>query len=251
MNLRVQNLCARWGKHDVVHDLSCTFEPGWTAVVGPNGAGKSTLLRVLAGLLPAHSGQVLLQDQDLHSFSSPERAQHLAWLGQQNEVSGELTVWQTVALGRIPHSGLTQTLTAADNTVIEQAMQATDSLPWAKRLLHTLSGGERQRVLLARVLATNARVLLLDEPTTHLDPPHQVSVARLLRRLAKTHTVISVLHDVSLALRADKVLVMAQGQNQAFAAATDVTLHAALGQVFDGALQIVQHQDGFIALPDF
>jgi iron complex transport system ATP-binding protein len=218
--------------------VSCRFEPGWTAIIGPNGAGKSTLLRVLAGLLPPAGGSVWLGDQPLAALSARQRGLHMAWLAQRGDTTGELTARETVALGRLPHLGLAGTAGAADEAAIDRAMAATECSAWQHRPLGELSGGERQRVLLARALATEAPLLLLDEPTTHLDPPHQVALVRLARRLAATHTVVTVLHDLPLALQADRVLVLHHGQVRADAAHDDPALHAALVAVFEGAVRI-------------
>jgi iron complex transport system ATP-binding protein len=238
-SLQAKDVHVALGGRPVLRGVTCGFTPGWTAIVGPNGAGKSTLLRVLAGLLPAAQGEVLLHGHPLMSRSAAERGQQLAWLAQQGDTTGELTARETVALGRLPHLGVWGVAGAADDLAIERAMAATECTAWQQRPLTELSGGERQRVLLARALATEASVLLLDEPTTHLDPPHQVAVLRLARRLAATHTVVTVLHDLSLALHADRVLLLHQGQVQADDAFNSPALHAALVQVFDGAVRIV------------
>ncbi|MEQ1807894.1 MAG: ABC transporter ATP-binding protein, partial [Burkholderiaceae bacterium] len=178
------------------------------------------------------------------------RAQRVAWLAQQGETSGELTARETVALGRLAHLGLFAQPTQHDEAAIDAAMHATECTAWAQRRLHELSGGERQRVLVARALATDAPVLLLDEPTTHLDPPHQVAIARLLRRLSATRTVVSVLHDLSLALQADRVVVLSQGLVQVQAGHDDPKLHAHLVAVFDGAIRIETHRGRALALPN-
>ncbi len=154
-----------------------------------------------------------------------------------------------VALGRLPHLGLFGVPGAEDARQVEQAMHATGCSAWAQRRLQQLSGGERQRGLLARALAVNAPVLLLDEPTTHLDPPHQMAVVRLLQRLAATQTVASVLHDLPLALQADRVVVMREGRVLATGAHDDPALHAALCEVFDQAVRIERIGARFIALP--
>jgi iron complex transport system ATP-binding protein len=236
--MEARDLHVALGGRAVLRGVSCGFTRGWTAIVGPNGAGKSTLLRLLAGLLPARQGDVTLQGRPLAQWPAAQRGQRLAWLAQQGDISGELTARETVALGRLPHLGLLGVAGAADDAAIEQAMAATECTAWQQRPLTELSGGERQRVLLARALATQASVLLLDEPTTHLDPPHQVAVIRLARRLASTHTVVTVLHDLSLALHADRVLLLHQGQVQADAAFDSPSLHAALVSVFEGAVRI-------------
>ena len=240
--LQAEALRVRLGSRDVLQGLSLQVGPGWTALVGPNGAGKSTLLRALAGLLPAHEGRVRLQAQDLRTLAPAERARRVAWLAQQGEVSGELTVRETVELGRIAHLGLLGTPGPEDHAAVGRAMALTECTPWQERRLHELSGGERQRVLLARVLATEAPLLLLDEPTTHLDAPHQVALARLFRRLARDpsrpRAVLSVLHDLAVALQADRLLVLADGRLCADGAPTDAALQATLVQVFGGAIRI-------------
>ena len=239
MTIRAENLRIVLGDRTVLHDISCSFEPGWTAVVGPNGAGKSTLLRALAGLLKPASGQVILRGKPLTDYAASVRGQAIAWLAQQGETTGDLTARETVQLGRLPHIGLFGAPTARDDAIIDAALAATESTAWQHRRLHELSGGERQRVLLSRALATQSPVLLLDEPTTHLDPPHQVALARLFRRLASTHTVITVLHDLPLAVQADRLLVMRDGAITGHGESNDSALHAVLVEAFDQAIAVI------------
>ncbi|CAN5918842.1 ABC transporter ATP-binding protein [soil metagenome] len=222
-----------------VRDVTLSLQPGWTAIVGPNGAGKSTLLRALAGLQPVDSGAVWLAGRPLADWSDRERAQRLAWLAQQGEATGELTVREVVHLGRLPQLGLFGAATAADEAIVQQAMAETECAAWQQRRLHQLSGGERQRVLLARAIAAQAPLLLLDEPTTHLDPPHQVALVRLLQRQARAGVaVVSVLHDLPLALMADRLVVMQAGRVCAQGGRDEPALHAALIDVFGGAIRI-------------
>lgn len=248
--LRAENLQVSLGRAAVLRGVSLQLLPGWTAVVGPNGAGKSTLLRALAGLLPLQAGTVWLQQRPIMDWSPRERAQRIAWLAQQAQAGGDLTVRDVVRLGRLPHLGLFGSEAPADVEAIDAAMHITECEAWQRRPLAQLSGGERQRCLLARVLAVGAPVLLLDEPTTHLDPPHQVAVVRLLRQLARDHTVVSVLHDLPLALQADRVVVMRRGEVVAQGAHDDATLHAALSEVFDRSLRIQRIGTRFSALPN-
>lgn len=237
------------GDRPVLHELTLAFEPGWTAIVGPNGAGKSTLLRALAGLLPARSGRVCLDGKALMQYSARERGRRIAWLAQQGQAGGDLSVREVVQLGRLPHVGLFGDFGAADVAAIDQALAATECTAWQERRLAQLSGGERQRCLLARALAVQAPVLLLDEPTTHLDPPHQVAVVRLLQGLARHSTVVSVLHDLPLALQADRVVVLQAGRVVAHGRHDDATLHGELCAVFEQAIRIQALGDRFIALP--
>jgi iron complex transport system ATP-binding protein len=240
--LQAHDLCVRLGRTEVLHGLTLQIGTGWTALVGPNGAGKSTLLRALAGLQLLAGGSVRLQGRDLHTLAATERARHLAWLAQLGEVTGELTVRETVELGRIARLGLLGTPGAADALAVDRAMALTECGAWAHRRLHELSGGERQRVLLARVLATEAPLLLLDEPTTHLDAPHQRTLARLFQRLAQDpaspRAVLTVLHDLPIALRADRLLVLDAGRLQADGPPSNPVVQAALVRVFGHAIRI-------------
>lgn len=225
----------------VLHDITLSLNRGWTALVGPNGAGKSTLLRALAGLtnVPNSSHHpVHLHGQALNQLPQRTRAQALAWLPQQDTTSGDLTVRETVSLGRLPHTGLWGRWRGEDEAAVQAAMQRTDCQDWQHRSLQRLSGGERQRVHLARALATGASVLLLDEPTAHLDPPHQWALARLFRELARTHTVVTVLHDLTLALQADSVAALQQGRLAIHAAHNDPALHRQLEALFAPAVRI-------------
>jgi iron complex transport system ATP-binding protein len=253
--LQAQQLRVVLGGATVLNEVSLNLLPGWTAIVGPNGAGKSTLLHALAGLLPLASGQVLLAGKPLKAWSTGERALQLAWMSQHNAAAGdsssELTVREVVHLGRLPHLGLFAGPTPYDEAVVDECMHLTECTAWQHRRLHELSGGERQRALLARALAVQAPVLLLDEPTTHLDPPHQMALVKLLQGLGRTHTVVSVLHDVSLALQADQVVVMKSGQIHGQGRSSDLSLHQSLAEVFDNALRIEQVSGRYLAVPHF
>ena len=155
-----------------------------------------------------------------------------------------------VHLGRLPHLGLLGAPGPHDDAVVLQAMRQTECEAWAERPMGALSGGERQRALLARALAVQAPALLLDEPTTHLDPPHQVALVRLLRRLAHEGgvAVASVLHDLSLALQADLLVVLAAGRVRAHGPCADPAVRAALVEVFGGAVRIERLGEGPHAL---
>jgi iron complex transport system ATP-binding protein len=248
--LQAQDVSVSLGGRPVLRAVSLALQPGWTVIVGPNGAGKSTLLRSLAGLQPLDAGRVLLQSKPLASWSMRERAQQIAWLAQQGGATGDLTVREIVQLGRLPHLGLFAEPTAHDEALVQQAMVAAECDAWPYRRLNELSGGERQRVLLARALAVDAPLLLLDEPTTHLDPPHQVALVRLFKRLARERTVVSVLHDVPLALQADRLVIMQAGRIRAEGRVDDPVVHEALAAVFEHAIRIERLDNRFMALPN-
>jgi iron complex transport system ATP-binding protein len=233
-----------------LHGIDVSFAAGcWTSIVGPNGAGKSTLLKVLAGLLP-HTGSVKLLGQALAAIPSRKRAQQLAWLGQNESSADDLTVFDVAMLGRLPHQPWLSSPSAADHAAVERALRATQAWDWRARALGQLSGGERQRVLLARALAVQAQVLLMDEPLANLDPPHQADWLGIVRDLvAHGVTVVSVLHEVSMALHADEVVVMAEGRVLHHGAAHHPDTHAAVEQVFDARLSIHSVAGQWVVLP--
>jgi iron complex transport system ATP-binding protein len=235
---------------DLIHDIELDIPAGrWTAIVGPNGAGKSTLLRAIAGLQHCE-GAVRLGDRPLADWPARERARELAWMGQQETGADDLTALDIVLLGRLPHRPWLASPTAADHAAAQAAMQSTQSWAWRERRLGSLSGGERQRVLLARALAVQAPLTLMDEPLAHLDPPHQAEWMALVRaRVAAGHGVVSVLHELHLALQADHLVLMADGRIAHSGAPGDAATHAALKRVFGPSLHIAQIEGRWVALP--
>lgn len=238
------------GRKTVLHDVSLDIVAGqWTSIVGPNGAGKSTLLKCLAGVL-SHQGQVRLLGQPLLALPRRQRARRLAWLGQNESSAEDLRVWDMAMLGRLPHQPWLAPPSAVDHAAVEQALRATQAWDWRDRPLGQLSGGERQRVLLARALAVQAQVLLMDEPLANLDPPHQVDWLLLVRELVRQgKTVVSVLHELSLSLQADELVVMAAGRVTHHGACQDPATHRALEAVFDQRIHIQRIDDQWISLP--
>lgn len=245
------HLHAQLGSAPVLHDIHLRLPARcWTSIVGPNGAGKSTLLKVLAGLLSPHTGSVQLLGRPLHDWPRRERACTLSWLGQNESSADDLTVYDVVMLGRLPHQPWLSAPSANDHAAVEQALDDTQAWDWRHRCLGALSGGERQRVLLARALAVQAQVLLMDEPLANLDPPHQADWLRLVRVLVQRgHTVVSVLHEISLALHADQLLVLQAGRAMHFGPCAEATTHRALEQVFDHRIAIHPLAGQWVALP--
>ena len=237
--LRAQNIRVKLGNHEVLHGIDLSLPQGkWTSIVGPNGAGKSTLLKALAGLLP-FSGQVFLFDQDVLALSPQQRAQQLSWLGQNEVPSDDLRAWDVVMLGRLPHQTWMAAPSANDAQIVEVALKATQAWDWRERSLGQLSGGERQRVLLARAMAVQAPVMLMDEPLANLDPPHQVDWLEQVRCLtAQNTTVVSVLHEVGMALHADEMVVMQSGRVVHQGACNSTQTHLAVQAVFEHRIAI-------------
>ena len=250
MALDARGIRARLGDTEVLHRIDIALPQGrWTSVVGPNGAGKSTLLKALARLLP-HQGEVALLGQSMATMPGRQRARQLAWLGQNESSGDDLTVWDVAMLGRLPHQDWLAPANAADHAAVEQALRATQAWDWRERALGQLSGGERQRVLLARALAVQADVLLMDEPLANLDPPHQADWLCLVRQLvAAGKTVVSVLHEISMALHAHEMVIMAQGRVCHQGSCTDAATHRVLEQVFEQRIVIHALAGRWVALP--
>ena len=178
------------------------------------------------------------------------RAQKLAWLGQGESGADDLTVYDVAMLGRLPHQGWLAAPSCTDHAAVEQALRSTQAWDWRTRVLGALSGGERQRVLLARVLAVQADVVLMDEPLLNLDPPHQTDWLHTVRSLvACGTTVVSVLHEVSFALQADSMLIMAGGRVLHHGACSDTATHRALEAVFDHRIAVRTVDGMHFALP--
>jgi iron complex transport system ATP-binding protein len=250
--LRADSIGASLGKRLIFQGLSLSLPAAqWISIVGPNGAGKSTLLKVLAGLLP-FEGVVSLHGKSLISIPPRKRAQQLAWLAQDETGGLDMLVQDVVMLGRLPQQGLLGGITAQDSAACESAMQQTQTLEFAHRLLGELSAGQQQRVRLARALATQARVLLLDEPLANLDPPHQIDWLHAIRAQVQSGvTVISVLHELPVALLADEMVLMQDGKITHQGRCQDGQTHRAMERVFDNRVRVVNVDNTWAVLPQF
>ena len=232
--LRAQDVSVELASTPIVEHATLELRRGeLTLLVGPNGAGKTTLMRALAGLLPAQ-GSIELAGRPLASYSARDRARQIAYLPQGHVFHWPMSVAAVVALGRHPHADAFAPLADADRSAVGRALAATAVEPWASRAVTTLSGGERARVALARALATQAPILLADEPTMSLDPRHQLIVMELLARAAHDGgAVLAIVHDLALAARfGDRVIMMERGRLVADGAARDVLTPERIADVF-------------------
>lgn len=234
--LEARGLSVRYGKHHAVRDVSLSATPGsFTVIVGPNGCGKSTLLRALSGALAPSAGEIILGGKPMAAMRRKEAARQLAYLPQSPVAPELVTVFDLVARGRYPHQTLLRQWSDEDEHAVRAALTDTDLAGLADRPLDALSGGQRQRAWLALVLAQDAPLLLLDEPTTFLDIRHQVDLLSLCARLHRAgRTLVVVLHDLNLAFRyADTVVMMREGEVMARGAAGDIVTERTMREVFD------------------
>ncbi len=245
-SIAADRLCVDLAGRRVIDDA--TFAVGGGGVVGllgPNGAGKSTLLRALAGLLP-YEGVLTLGGRDMSAWAPDERARRIAYVEQAPALAFALTVRDVVELGRTPHRGWLARLGASDTEVVDAAIEATDLRSLTDRPATELSGGERQRVALARALAQDAPIMLLDEPTSHLDVRHTLGLLERAGTLASEgRTVIAAFHDLALAAQfADRLIVLDRGRVAADGTPVDVVTPALLAAVFGVSAEVQAGPNG-------
>lgn len=244
VRIEIAGLVCRLGAITALDGVTLTIAPGTLfGLVGPNGSGKTTLLRAVAGAVAPHAGTVLVAGRASHAVPAPQMARLLAILPQHPVVVAGMTVREAVAWGRHPHLGYLSRPGRADLQVVDEALEQTGTLALADRAMETLSGGERQRALLARALAQTPGVLLLDEPTAHLDIGHQVEVMDLLRALARRGlVVVAALHDLTLASAyCDRMALLSRGRLLAAGAPSDVVQPALIRQAYGARVAVRRH----------
>ena len=250
--VEVVGLSASYGRTRVLESVRLTVDPGgWLAIIGPNGSGKSTLLRSILGFHP-HQGIVRVDGVPTTGMARRERARCLAYAPQIPVLPEGVTARDYVALGRTPHRPLLAAPRGIDRQVVADVMDRLGLGPMAERSLATLSGGEQQRAVLARALAQQPRVLLLDEPTASLDLGHAQQVLDLVDRLRRQDglTVLSTLHDLTLAGQyADRLALLSEGRVVAEGTAAEVLTPAALRTHYGARAEVVAGPHGPAVLP--
>ena len=249
--LELDAVSVRLGATDVLDCVSTTVEHGeWVAVVGPNGAGKSTLLRAVAGLV-RFRGTIRVGGADAVTLARGELARRLSFVPQEPLLPPDMTVADYVLLGRTPYLGYLGAEGADDVAAAIGALERLDLLAFARRKLRTLSGGERQRAVLARALAQDAPLLLLDEPTTALDVGRQQQVLELVDRLRVEDglTVVAAIHDLTVAAQYSERLLLLDGGRVVTSGAPEAVVTEELLSVHFGAdVRVVVGPDGVLAV---
>jgi iron complex transport system ATP-binding protein len=231
----------------VLKEISISFLPGEiTALIGPNGAGKSTLIKTASGILPVISGQVKVDGFNISKVNSSERARLISVIPQARNLPSAFTVREVILMGRTAYSGWFGQFSTTDLEIVEQAMHRTDTISLADRRIGELSGGEAQRVLLARAIAQQSKVMLLDEPTTHLDIQYQINLLDLIVKLTREDHLVVVLaiHDLNLVSRyANRIALLVDGCIQASGLPPDVLMPEILSFGYQMEMKVL-HSEG-------
>ncbi len=249
--LRIEDLSVNYGSRRVLHDVSLDVRSGEVmALIGPNGAGKSTLIRAVSGVVPVQSGSVRTNGDDFHSLEPMRRARYVATVPQAVSLPPAFTVWETVLMGRTPYLGFLGQPSRTDEELARKALERVSAWTLAERRVGEISGGEQQRVLLARALCQSTPILLLDEPTAHLDLQYQVSLLELICELAHHDqlAVLIALHDLNLAARyADRIALLVGGEVKALGKPEQVLRPDVIEEAYCLPVQVVKHP--FLEIP--
>ena len=236
-------------------DINLQLSPhDYLCIIGPNGAGKSTLLKALMGIVPMNDGNILVANQPLKQLSQKQLARHLSYVAQSHQQHLDFTVADFIKMGRYPHHGVFSSWVAADQAAFDNAVYLTDTETFFARQIPTLSGGECQRVMIAAALCQQTSFLLLDEPTSFLDPRHQVEVHQLIQNLNQQHQIgiVEVTHDINHALQhSQHLLALKAGKVFWTGRSEDFLASSVLSSLYDQEFVLAKHpetgQD--IALP--
>ena len=254
--LMIKGMSVSYGTRRVLNNVSLDVQAGEVlSLIGPNGAGKSTLIRATSGVIPLQGGTVDINGEDYLSFSTMKRARYLAVVPQAVSLPPAFTVWETVLLGRTPYLNFLGQVSSRDEEIARSALLKVDALNLTERRVGELSGGEQQRVLLARALAQSTPVLMLDEPTVHLDLQYQVSLMETIRTLVHTENlaVLIALHDLNLAARySNRVVLLVDGEVKAAGTTQQVMTAEIISMAYHLPVQVIPHPfaDVPLVLPD-
>ncbi|HHI30529.1 heme ABC transporter ATP-binding protein [Methanosarcinales archaeon] len=237
--LKINNLKVCYGRTQVLRDVSLEAEEGeLLGIIGPNGSGKTTLIRAITGVIKPEHGKIISQGENLSGWDANTIAKHIAVVPQSVSIDFEFTIEEIVLMGRTPH--LNRKERPEDHEIVRDSMKQTGTMHLKDRLITELSGGEVQRVIIARALAQEPKILLLDEPTSHLDIRGQVEVLHLIKELVNGGmTALAVIHDLNLAAAyCDKIALICNGQIMAHGRPHDVLTPENIQEAFKIAVAV-------------
>lgn len=242
-SLTVKNLNCGYENKDILHDINLQFTKGkFYTILGPNGSGKTTLLKNISRAVPIKNKKVYIDDKDINSLSSKELAQNLASVPQNTNIDFEFTALDIVMMGRAPYLKRFQNEQKKDFEIVEESMKITNTFEFKDKNINELSGGERQRVIIARALAQDTDILLLDEPISNLDIQHQVEILDTVKFLSKDITVIAILHDLNLAAEySDSLILLKDGHIKAQGSVENVFTEKNLQEVYNMDVCLIQN----------
>jgi iron complex transport system ATP-binding protein len=243
--LRAEGISFAYQDKSVLNEIDLAIKPGeLVGLIGPNGSGKSTLIKCLSRVLTPQRGRVWLDGRELAVLNAQQIARHIAVVSQAVELPPGFTAFEIVLMGRMPHLDWWRNENARDKNIARVAMGATGTWSLADRLVNQLSGGERQRVVIARALAQEPQILLLDEPTAHLDVKHQIEVMELVRRLNRERglAVLVVSHDLNLAAQyCSRLVLFKEGRVYKTGSPREVIAPDVLRDVYGVDLLVLPH----------
>jgi len=247
MSLNINNIHFSYGSLNVLNGISLTFQDStFYAIIGPNGCGKSTLLKCMYSFLKPNKGSIEINNSNLLHMNHKKRASEISYVAQSVETSFDFTVKDIVSMGRNPYVKRFSTLSKTDISHVYQAMNQTSVLEYKNKSVNELSGGEKQRAFIARALAQDTKIILLDEPVSMLDINHQIEIMDTIKLLSKKHnrTVICVLHDLNLAsMYADRVILMNNGKVRSIGTPNEVLTKKNIKEVYKTDINIITNAD--------
>ena len=246
MSIQVNNLSFSYGQKNVLHDICFSAEKGeFLSILGPNGAGKSTLFRCVLGLLPGYSGEVLVNERNIKGFSAREASRQIAYIPQKSHCVFQYNVLDIVLMGRSNRTSVFGNPGKEDEQACLKALEKVGICALKDRCFHKLSGGEQQLVLIARALAQDAPILLLDEPTANLDFGNQILVLEQAKKLAQEgHTVIQTTHHPEQSyLYSDRILALRNGRILALGKPTEVLNDVIMEQLYNVSVDVISLYD--------
>ncbi|UCE06251.1 MAG: ABC transporter ATP-binding protein [bacterium] len=254
--IEIENLSLSLANKSILNSVSLQiFEGDYLSIIGSNGAGKTSLLKCIMRIYSDYQGTIWLMRIPLKKISQKSLAKQISYVPQANGRIFPYTVEEFVMMGRYPHLSPFTSFSADDRKAMRDALEITNTDSYANRLMNTLSGGERQTVFIAAALAQGASIMLLDEPTTFLDPKHEMAIYSILKKLNRDlgMTIVSVTHDINNAvLQSDRVIILKNGQIMHAGKAQDIMRNEILEQAFDKSFTFITHPkiDKKIILPD-
>lgn len=249
--IKVDNIRFSYEEKEILKGITLNFHKGkFYSIIGPNGCGKTTLIKNIGGLLESKKKTVFIENKDIRSISSKEIAKRLASVPQNIHINYEFTVYDVVMMGRVPHKGRFESYNNEDKDIVKRAMDKADIWKFKEKLVTELSGGELQRVIAARALAQDTDIILLDEPTSHLDLQYQIEFLKIFKDICEDKVIIAVLHDLNLvSLFSDEIIMLKDGKVVDIGEADEVMTKENIRKVYNIDVQIYKDKDRRYILP--